>query len=312
VLLDREITPGFVATKLGVSLEELQQLLRNRPWPRLAYRIVQGAERDGVIRHVLERIDTTDLRVVGENDPTVWERGWGEIRDRIRTQGFDLSLLSPQYFEQHRTLRFDGNYIDAGGSAFVTAYDDLLRRIVLARYLEGATRVVEFGCGTGTSQVILADLLPHAELVAADWAAPSQDIIRVLATHMKRAVRPVRFNMLTLEGFDKLAIDHATAVVSVHALEQLGGNWEPLLARLLEVRPKLCLHLEPILELYDESLLFDFLAAKYHRRRNYLHGWLSRLRELAAAGKVEITEERRLGFGDRYHEAYSVVTWRPL
>ncbi len=102
------------------------------------------------------------------------------------------------------------------------------------------------------------------------------------------------------------------AVLSVHALEQLSGNWGPLLDKLLEVKPKLCLHLEPILELYDESILFDFLAAKYHRRRNYLHGWLSRLRELEAAGRVQITEERRLGFGDRYHEAYSVLAWRPL
>jgi len=312
MLLDRDVAPEFVAAKLAISLDELQRLLGNRPWPRLAYRIVQGAERDNIMRHVLERIDTADLRVVGENDGSVWERGWGEIRDRIRAQGFNPSLLAPQYFDQHRILRFDGHYIDAGSSAFVTAYDDLLRRLVLARYLDGSTRVVELGCGTGTSQLILADLLPHAELVAADWAAPSQDIVRMLATHLKRAIRPVRLNMLTLEGFDELAIDRETAVLSVHALEQLGGNWGALLERLLEVKPKLCLHIEPILELYDESTLFDFLAAKYHRRRNYLHGWLSRLRELAAAGRSEIMDERRLSFGDRYHEAYSVVAWRPL
>jgi hypothetical protein len=309
---DRDVAPAFVAAKFGISLDELQRLFRNRPWPRLTCRIVQGAERDGIIRQVLERIDTADLRVVGDNDGTVWERGWGEIFDRIRAQGFDSSLLYPQYFDQHRIMRFDGHYIDAGSSAFVKSYDDLLRRVVLARYLGGATRVVELGCGTGTSQSILTELLPDAELVAADWAAPSQDIIRILAAHMKRAIRPVRFNMLTLEGFDELAIDQATSVLSVHALEQLGGNWGPLLDKLLEVKPQLCVHLEPIVELYDEGTLFDFLAVKYHRRRNYLHGWLTRLRELAAEGKVEIIDERRLGFGDRYHEAYSVLAWRPL
>ena len=70
--------------------------------------------------------------------------------------------------------------------------------------------------------------------------------------------------------------------------------------------------LEPIVELYDRSSLFDVLAIKYHERRNYLHGWLTRLRELAALGRAEILQVRRLGFGDRYHEAYSVILWKPL
>ncbi len=151
VSCDRDVAPAFVAGKLGISIDELRRLLGNRPWPRLAYRILQGAERDDIIRHVLERIDMAELRVVGDNDGTVWERGWGEILDRITAQGFDPSLLSPQYFDQHRIMRFGGHYIDATNNAFVKAYDDLLRRLVLARYLEGVTRVVELGCGTGTS-----------------------------------------------------------------------------------------------------------------------------------------------------------------
>src|SRR5258708_1417679 len=100
VSFDRDVAPAFVAARFGISLDELQRLLGNRPWPRLTYRIVQGTERDGIIRHVLERIDGADLRVVGNNDGTVWERGWGEILDRIRAQGFDPSLLYPQYFDQ--------------------------------------------------------------------------------------------------------------------------------------------------------------------------------------------------------------------
>src|SRR5262245_32538555 len=86
---DKDVAPAFVAAKFGITLDELQRLLGNRPWPRLAYRIMHDADRDGIVRHVLERIDTADLRVVGDNDGTVWERGWGEIFDRMRAQDFD-------------------------------------------------------------------------------------------------------------------------------------------------------------------------------------------------------------------------------
>jgi hypothetical protein len=77
-------------------------------------------------------------------------------------------------------------------------------------------------------------------------------------------------------------------------------------------KPKLCVHLEPVLELYDEATLFDYLAIRCHTTRNYLKNWLSDIRALEKSGKAEIIEEKRLQFGDRYHEAYSVIAWRPL
>ena len=83
--------------------------------------------------------------------------------------------------------------------------------------------------------------------------------------------------------------------------------------KLLEVKPKLCLHLEPVEEFYvDDESLFDYLGQKFHTARNYLQGWLSALEEHEKNGEVEILDARRLGFGDRYHEAYNVICWKPV
>jgi len=311
--LDKEVTREFVAGKFGISVPELTELLGSHPWPKLSYRVITGGEREEIVRGITERTDSGSLRVVGGNDNEVWERGWGEILAQVTAKGgFTPAILKPQYFDHHRIMRFNGDYIDAGDANFVYEYDQVLRRLVLAKYLKGATKVVELGCGTGTSQLMLADILPKAKLVASDWAKPSQEIIRAMGAYLKRHITPVCFNMLTLEGWDELTIDHDTTVVTVHALEQLGGNIGALLDALLKARPRTCLHFEPIAEFYDEKVPFDQLALRYHRRRNYLDGWLTRLRELAARGKIEITEERRLAFGDRYHEAYNIVQWRPL
>ncbi len=306
------LAPEQVAAKFGLSREQLLSLLGNHAWPSLTYRVIKGAERDDVMLGILKRIDSGTMRIVGGNDNAVWEQGWGEILTQVKNKGFSPTILRPQYFDHHRIMRLNGEYVDGGDARFVYEYDQLLRRIVFSHYLKGTSKIVELGCGTGTSQLLLAELLPNAKLVASDWATPSQEIVRQIGAYTKRDIKPVNFNMLTLEGWENLEIDAQSTVLTVHALEQLGGGCTELLDRLVKAKPKMCLHFEPIVELYDENALFDYLAIKYHTTRNYLSNWLSTLRTLAKAGKVEIMEERRLAFGDRYHEAYSVIAWHPL
>lgn len=303
------ITESYVADLFNIGVPALKSLLRSQPWPLLAYRYLNGEEQDAALLDAIKQLEVK-LRVSGGNDNAVWERGWGEILEQIRSKGFHPSLLKPQYFDRHDRMRLNGQYIESSNGSFSADYDQLLRRIVLSHYLKDAEKVVELGCGTGTSQLMLAELLPDAELVASDWATASQEIIRAIGSYVERDIRPVSFNMLTLEGWDNLSIDKDSCILTVHALEQLAGKWEPLMEKLLSAKPRYCVHLEPILEMYDEHSLFDYLAIKYHRHRGYLEGWLTRLRELARQGKIEILEERRLGFGNQYHEANTVIVWR--
>ena len=72
----------------------------------------------------------------------------------------------------------------------------------------------------------------------------------------------------------------------------------------------LCVHLEPIYEYYNNENLFDTLAKNYHKKRNYLGKYLTDIKLLEKEGKAEILEEIRIGFGDRYHEAYSLLVWK--
>lgn len=311
--LDQTVSKEYVAGKFGISTSELDSLLGTTAWPNLNYRIIQDQERDGIIHGILQRIDEGKMRVVGGDDNTVWIKGWGEILEHIEKNGFSPDVLRPQYFDHHRIMRFDGKYIDGGDANFVYEYDQLIRRLTLSKYLKGQTKVVELGCGTGTSQLMLSDILPDAHLIASDWSPPSQGIVKAIADYKERKIKPACFNMLTLEGWDDLEIDSDSAILTVHALEQLGGNCGPLLQKLLAAKPKLCVHLEPVEEFYeDDKTLFDYLGQKFHTARNYLQGWLSALEKHERDGKVQIIDKRRLAFGDRYHEAYNVISWKPL
>ena len=73
----------------------------------------------------------------------------------------------------------------------------------------------------------------------------------------------------------------------------------------------LCLNVEPLCELYDEDHLFDYVAIKYQEKRNYLAGYLDRLRQLESEGKIEILKIQRMLFGNLHYEGWSFVLWKP-
>lgn len=278
------------------------------------YRVVAEKERDEVILSVISSLINSKFRVSGENNNAVWEKGWGEVLSVVEErENFTSDALIPQYFNRECVYRLFGDYVFSESPTFAFDIDQVIRSLIFAKYLIQHKRIVEIGSGTGNSQYLLAQMCPpETELVGSDWATKSQDILSVISKKLNRPIKPVLFNMLTLDGYDDLQIDSDTVVFTVHTLEQLGKSYKPLLQKLLDSKPALCVHSEPIKEMYDSKNLMDYLALVYHDVRNYLDGWLTDLKELESQNKVEIMEQRRIHVGNKYHEAYSLVVWRPL
>jgi hypothetical protein len=91
----------------------------------------------------------------------------------------------------------------------------------------------------------------------------------------------------------------------------VGPRHEAFLQFLLQQRPRVCVHMEPMLELYDPRNDVDALAIQYHTTRGYLSGFLPRLWQLEAEGRIDMLQVQRMQFGSLFHEAYSIVVWRP-
>ncbi len=304
------IRPKDFADCLDQDPSHIESLLEGHSFPNLSYRAPAQSERDGITLEVLNKLDDTDLHPSGKNNPTRWNQGWGEILENLKNKEFNPGLLIPQYI-YHDTLRWKGDYIKVFSRTFENDFYTVLRKIVFKKFLANASRVVEFGCGTGTSLLILNELFPKRSFVGCDWAIPSQEILKIINQCTNANIKEVRFNMLTLEGKDQVAIDGNTAVMTMHSMEQLGTLFSPMMKYLLEVRPKIIIHLEPIIELYDSNYLFDALAIKYHKKRNYLDGFLTALRKLQGEGAIDIMVEKRLYFGSMFHEGYSLIVWKP-
>ena len=102
--------------------------------------------------------------------------------------------------------------------------------------------------------------------------------------------------------------------LTVGGLEQVGKNYENFLNFVFEQKPLFCIHLECFEELYneDDENLFDYLALRYLKSRNYLSGYLSELLRLEKEGKLTITTIKKVPFGGQYHDNWSLVVWSPL
>lgn len=304
------VSKDDLARLTGRRREQVDGALRNTRVPALPYRELSEAEAAAVTERVDRTIREENLRRSGENDPTVWIRGWGEIAATLKKTGISRETLRPQYFHEEPICRLFGRYIRPLEREFEYNLGLLLRSIIFEEFLAGLSTIAEFGSGTGINILLLSEHFPKAKLVGADWAPVCVDILTQMAQETGKDIRGDVFNMLTASGW--APAEQNCAFLTVHAMEQLETRWHHFDDFLTRHRPRLCLHIEPLFEHYDEQSSFDDRARRYHLKRGYLRGFLPHVLAKCREGKGELLASRRVAFGGIYHEAYSILAWRPF
>lgn len=287
-----------VAAHCGVLIEALD----------FHHTVCSQLHREQIFLDILQKCDRNAFSASGQSRQADWSAGWGEILAEFLASGGDLETLTPKDIRPNRPLRYRQDYIIPRSPSFERQFFDVFRHWLYKKYFAEYETVYEFGCGTGHNLALLATLFPDKTYFGLDWAPESQSLLDAIArTHGWR-----------LEGrfFDffhpdaGLDIRPGSVVYTSAALEQTGTSWRRFMDYLGTKRPALCVHVECILDYYDENTLFDYVAIRYHQARNYLAGFLGYIRELERAGQAEILATRRLGFGSLYHEVFSYVIWR--
>jgi cyclopropane fatty-acyl-phospholipid synthase-like methyltransferase len=248
------------------------------------------------------------LPVSGPQRHAAWEAGWGDILARYAASR-DLADLEPHYFRKpSRVMRVGGRYVRPRDPRFEASFVDVLQTWLAARWLFDANTIYEFGCGPGHNVAAFARLLPGRPIVGLDWATPSQQLLRLVAEATGHPISGRRIDMFAPDP--ELLLQPGSAVVTIGAMEQLGERHDAFLAFLLRQPAAICVHVEPLHELYDPNDPFDDVARRYAERRGYLRGYLPRLRSLAREGRIELLEVRR-HLGSEFHDGWGSLVWRP-
>lgn len=273
------------------------------------YQIVEGKEHDEAILRVIKTLDSRTLKISGPHRLNDWEKGWKENLQEFNRSRFDLNQLIPKFVKKHECIRFQGNFINPESDSFETDFVTVMRYYLFDKYYRTINTLYEFGAGTGLNLVEASKIFPKIKFVGLDWVNSSINIINTLKEKLNINISARRFDLFSPNKDYKL--DKNCAILTIGTLEQLGEDFKSFINYLLQNKPKVCIHLETLCELYDKENLLDFLAIKYLEQRNYLRGFLPYLKSLENKRKIKILKIRRT-FGSFYHEGYTYIVWKPI
>ncbi len=304
--LDVEAFSNLLAVSSEEFSEECKDFIEKTDF---RYIEVSPEDREMILFEIMTQIDSGKLTSSGSDRKDVWEKGWSENLNEFVEADYDLEKLVPKFVRRASIKRLCGKFILPENPDFEQGFVRVLRDVLFRKYFSDVKSVYEFGCGTGLNLVHLANIYPEKKLYGLDWAQASCDIIDNIAESKKLNLTGIRFDMFNPDHSIELSSDDG--MFTIGALEQLGKNFGLFLDFILERKPKICINFETMNEIYANKDVLDYVSKKYSKARNYLFGYLSRLRELEQEGKVEIIQVQRT-FGSQYHEGYSFVVWKPL
>lgn len=274
------------------------------------YDMPDANTRDSIILSILKHLDSDRPTRVGEQRADIWESCWAENLRRFVGANHDPDKLLPDFIRAGQPVRLRQQYVIPRTPGFEAAFLKVCRAYLFDRFFQETSSVYEFGCGSGFNLVALAKQFPGKQLFGLDWSKSSNETVNLLRSNLGIDITGRSFDFFSPDP--SLKLNQGSGVLTMCALEQVGPRHETFINFVLQRKPQICVHMEPLLDLYDEDNLVDYLAIRYHKKREYLSGLLPYLKNLALSGKIEILETRRMLFGSLYHEGYSFVAWRPL
>jgi hypothetical protein len=273
------------------------------------YRPLTKEEYDDYLLKVVNTLMDDNITVAGSHRHDQWQSGWEENLGEFRKTKEIISLV-PKYHNKFKYVRWKQEPV----MPLTPRFDVYMLKTILAwlkeEYLSNYKHIYEFGCGSCYNLQQLRSLPNVEEITGLDWADSSGDIIKEFNSIYGSNLRWKKFDFY--EPDNSMEILDDSVFLTVAALEQVGTNFEEFLNFCMLKRPSLCVHVEPIEELLDESNLMDKLSIHYFRKRNYLHGFLNYLRGMEVAGDIEILRAQRTYTGSFFIEGHSVIVWRPL
>lgn len=293
-------------TKASQLPKECLTLIRTRDF---RYTTLAGLNKEKTLAAVMRRIDE-DTKVAGKKRKSAWEKGWSENLINFVRKNYSLDELTPKYFRPDQPVRLYGEYALPKNPFFEKDWYDVFSTWLFKKYAAPYDHVYEFGCGSGHNLWRIAQLFPEKEVYGLDWAPASVKIANNLAKSYGWKISGKRFDFFSPDKNFK--IKKNSVVFTLGALEQTGSHYEPFFQYLLESKPSLCVHVEPIVEWYDSANLVDFAAIRFHRNRGYWTGYPDLLKKYEAKKKLKILKMKRSYFGSLYVEGFSQLIWKPL
>lgn len=307
-LKERTLTAANFESLFG---EKISLSVKNRIKKyALRYLEVTPQEKDNCLKKIVSILLSKDLMFSGKHRLKQWEKGWGENLGELLKNGAPEAII-PRYFGKYPINRLKQKFIKGVSENFEYNMLGVILDWLFDKYLRNYKNIYEFGCGTGHNLARLRSFNSIANLWGLDWAVSSQAMIDKYALiNSDQRLFSHKFDYFAPDF--NLRLKKGSGVYTVASLEQVGAKYQKFVDYLLKNKPSICIHVEPIAELLDEANLMDHLSVCYFKKRKYLSGYLTYLKDLESKKKVKIIKAQRSYIGSFFIEGYSVIVWFPL
>jgi hypothetical protein len=299
------------ASSFGEEVNELDEsVLDLIEQEDLALYPLSTMDRDLLLIEVIERIRKDKQVIASEDRTAAWEKGWAENLEMFRQNPNSDAALVPKFVREGLPVRWFKKYFNSNVTNFELKYIEILRQFIITKYFGKVDNLYEFGAGTGFNLLHANRIYPNLTLIGTDFVQPAVDLMNLIGKERAIPLRGSIFNMLTPQ-LEDLRLQSNSAVWTFGSLEQLGGQVAPMIDYLIENGPAICVHVEPVVEFYEDGSIEDYLAKWFQTKRGYTAGLVKLLAEYEESGKIEILKSHRLNFGSVMMEGYNLVVWRP-
>lgn len=303
-----------------LQLSEFEAIFGEKLSPYVADRIKQYSfeydefsdfERDELLNLIINTLLDPNTVKSGPHRKDNWESGWGENLDGISEDQANIESIIPKYFNKYGAIRWKGRFIKPLSEKFEYQSLGVILDWLFDKYFRDVDYIYEFGCGPAYNLLRARKVNKDAQLWGLDWANSSQGIIKkIVENGIDSHIKGHNFDYFNPDL--NFSVKENSVVYTVASLEQVGDKWTKFIDYIIDKKPKLCIHVEPIAEMLDEDILIDNLSIRYFKKRGYLEGFLDGLKKLESEGKLKIHDTKRTHIGSLFIEGYSVVIWSPV
>lgn len=302
-------TANDFATSFGDDVNNFSSdLIKKINELNFKYRYPTNEENENLIHEMLLKIES-DKQVIGAQErKEVWFKGWSENLNLYKASGFKEESLTPKFVRAGNPVRLNKRFVFPENDNFELNFIEVYRHWFIEKFFNSVKEVYEFGCGTGFNLLHVNKIFPEKKLFGSDFVQSSVDLVNQIASTKNIPLRGDLFDML--EPNYSYNVSPNSAIYTFGALEQLASNLDPILDFFISRKPSVCIHTEPMIELYEEDSLIDYLGKRFQGKRGYSSGLIAKLKALEITGKIEILKIKRLYFGSFFMEGYNLLAWR--
>ena len=204
-----------------------------------------------------------------------------------------------------------GKFVKSKQKNFEVELLKIYRTWFFKKYLSNVDNIYEFGVGSASNLTHAIKIFPKKNFYGLDFVQPSVDLVNLISKRYKNNnINGILFDMTRPKN--DLKINKNSAFFSVGAFEQLGNDIDKILNFWIKKKPKICLNLEPDIFFYNQNILEDYLALKFHKKRNYTSCLYLKLKNLEKKGKIKIIKKFRSPFGNFVFDAYNFFLWKVI